>query len=366
MTPYRLLTHNQYYMKATSVVLVILCIFFASKKVVSQEVNSGKLILDLAGMDPGETRSISGNNSFEMILLKNVIPGMKYNIKISKTVIPMPALPAPNIPGPAATDSAKGPCEELNLAYLKLLGISDPANDDSTGKTEKAVSENVLVLQKEIDKGNCTKKDLVDSAQSLISKFQKEINEKVSIKSGEKVVITVWRDDKIWTWEFVGDETGEWVLSYGFGFCSAALAGKTYHLQQMDDTTTYKITQDAKPGALELAYIPAIFYSFLPSAKYNSSYNWSITAGLGFDLSAPVVFFGGGFMYRQNIGVNMGVAFQQQDKLYPQYSEGQILASPMQDAQLHKQVYRPNLFISVNFRFDKSKDNEIKEAMKPK
>jgi len=352
-------------MKIISYIFTVLLLFAACDSLVAQSGYNHILNLDLAEIDPGGKKSIQGNCTFDAILIKNSIIGKAYNIIVSREMQVFPALPFKNSGLQAlATDSAN--CTLLRLKYNNLVQLFDRDNPQFNKVDEKKVSETVLLLEAELMNSACKNSKLRDSANSLISKCQKLIPQKINVASGETVTITITRDDKVWTWELKGDKVGEWLMSYGFGFCSSALAGKTYHLQQMDDTTTFKITKDAKPGALDLAYIPAIFYSFLPASKYNSSYNWSITAGLGFDLSAPVVFFGGGFMFRQNIGINSGVAFQQQSKLLPQYSEGQILTSTMQDSQLHEKVYRPNLFISINFRFDKSKNTEIQDAMKPK
>lgn len=352
-------------MKIISYIFTLMLLFGAVDSLVAQSGYNHILILDLAEIDPGGEKSIQGNSTYDAILIKNSIIGKAYNLIVSREMQVFPSLPFKNSGLQAmAPDSAN--CTLLRTKYDDLVQLFDRDNNKSAKVNEKKVSETILLLEAELLNSTCKNSQLKDSANALISRCQKLIPEKIKVASGETVTITITREDKVWTWELKGDKIGEWLMSYGFGFCSSALAGKTYHLQQMDDTTTFKVTKDARPGALDLAYIPAIFYSFLPASKYNNSYNWSITAGLGFDLSAPVVFFGGGFMFRQNIGINMGIAFQQQSKLYPQYYEGQILTSSIQDSQLHDKVYRPNLFISINFRFDKSKNTEIQDAMKSK
>jgi hypothetical protein len=340
-------------MKTSINAILIFCLFFLAEIVIAQVGKPIKLILNLAEIEPGEKITVSGNNSFDVIVLKNTLIGKGYSLNISVKNQPIPPLNAPNVSGVSGTISKGDPCFSLNLAYLNLINLFDAANDDETIKTEKEVSARINVLMSEIDKHKCSNTALVDSAKALINKCEREIIEKVIVHSGEIVVITVSRGQKIWTWEFIGESTGEWVISYGFGFCSSALEAKKYHLQQLNDTS-FQIKKDEKPRALELSYVPAVFYSFLPSSKYNSDFNWSISAGLGFDLSAPVVFFGGGFMFHQNIGVNLGVAFQQQNKLKPQYSDGQILRTPLEKDQLHDHIYRPNAFISINFRFGKN------------
>jgi hypothetical protein len=325
------------------------------------------LYLDLAELDPGQTITVTGNNNYKKIVLKNVIIDSSYSISIVTNNNPIE--PLDFLSGVVKTATVAGiptGCDTLVDAYNNLRNLFNPKAN--VNRSEKEVRKRINELQKLLLTTNCDNGEINASSKSLINECTRDISQSVSINEGETltIIVSCGNGARKWTWKFIGDKIGEWVMSYGFGFTSAALEGKKYHLQQMDDTTTFKINQNAKPGTLDLSYIPAIFYSFLPASKYNRSNNWSITAGLGFDLSAPVVFFGGGFMFRQNIGINAGIAFQQQSKLFPQYSDGQILTSSIQDSQLHDKVYRPNLFISINFRFDKSRNSEIKDAMKPK
>lgn len=353
-------------MRTTFKILIVLILSGFIKSVDAQSGKSNILYLDLAGLNPEETKTITENHTYDTVILKNCIIGKKYSIKVSRKMIELPPLSF-NISGLTAAEEDVNPsCSTLLSQYNALKKLFVNANPNFKLVDEKQVSKAVMDLGNELKKSVCDNSNLRNSSDSLINLCHKVIPQNIEVHSGEAVSIVVTRDEKVWTWELVGDNIGEWVMSFGFGFCSSSLEATKYHLEPVNDTSTFKITKDSKPGVLDLSYIPAIFYSFLPATKYNSNYNWSLTAGLGFDLSAPVVFVGGGFMFHQNIGVSMGMAFQQQSKLLPQYTEGQILNSSLEKDQLHERIYRPNLFIAINFRFDKNKNSEIQAAIKPK
>jgi len=352
-------------MKSILSALLIIVLLFSSNFLSAQSKKQKPLVLDLAEIDPGQKKSVPGNKSYDYIIIKNNIINKGYSIKISKESQPIDPLPPPDLSGSSSIKITEvDSCNLLNRTYLRLAELFNPDNTNEIIKTEKEVSLRADSLQQELNRKNCTDPKLIGDAQELIRKCQsqRKINESINIEEGDIVTIIVSRDDKIWTWEFVGEPIGKWVLSYGFGFCSSALEARTYHIKQLNDTS-FQIQKSKKPGVLDLSYIPSIFYSFLPASRYKSNFNWSITAGLGFDLSAPVVFFGGGFMFHQNIGINVGLALQQQSRLKPQYSENEILKVSLEKDQLHDKIYRPNAFISINFRFS---ENPFKSSSKEK
>jgi hypothetical protein len=319
----------------------------------SQTKSSNPLILDLAEVDPGQIQFITENNHYTSIIIRNAFIDSGYSIKIdvkNGALFPPLEYSGSSVRISFAVDIPTG-CANLQAKYNNLKDIFDPGIK-GIARSEKEIGKKTNELQNVLDTTKCKDPELLSKAQNLIASCSRTINKPVDITDGDDVTIIVscGNGARKWTWEFVGKPVGVWLLTYGFGFCSMALEGQTYHVNQINDTS-FQIQKDPTPGALDLRFIPAVFYSFLPASKYKDRFNWSISAGLGFDLTAPVVFFGGGFMYRQNIGINIGVAFQQQSRLKPQYSEGEIIKTTLEKDQLHDNVYRPNLFIAINFRF---------------
>lgn len=348
--------------------ITIIVFFLMSNISGAQEKKTTALILDLASIDPGQVKTLPGNRSHDLIILENCLIDKSYNIEISKEILSIDPLTAPNSSALSNTPSKQDPCFALNNAYnnlFKLFDKDNPESENDSIKTEKEISSRLGTLRFELKLSKCTDKKLVEKALDLIRLCQREIIESINVGDGEKITIKVKRDYKTWTWELVGEPVGKWVMSYGFGFCSSVLQLRTYHINQIGENQ-FQIKKDRKNDVFDLNYIPAIFYSFMPSSKFNRKTNFSVTSGLGFDLSAPVVFFGGGFMIYQNIGISAGLAFQQQFKIKPQYSENEILKTTLDREQLHDKIYRPNIFISINFRFDKNPFNGKDDSKKEK
>lgn len=331
-------------------------------------ISQGVLRLDLANHSPGEVVSVQGNKKFDFILLENTVAHFVYSIEVKKSKVPLPILQSNNS-GFTESNSTTLPteCNELNQK-IKDLENFQKKNPNNGEFSEKKLKELVEKLNKEIDKKSCTDVAIINFAQQWLNTTSKKYNEEIVVGHGEKIVIVVKRDSLTWTFIYEGEPQGQWVSSYGFGFTPKAFGSRPYFAKQLPDTSTFEITQSKKSKVLDLNYIPAIFFSYFPSQNFDKYWNRSFTGGLGFDLSAPVVFLGYNQMYKQNIGFSAGLVFQQQYVLKDQYLEGQPIVNFLDKDQLHDKVYRPNFFISANFRLGKNpfQEDEPKDSQEKK
>ena len=282
------------------------------------------LDLDLNLMAPGDTLFFTENNSYDEIKLINTFPFDYYYIEIKKETNLLPPLSLPEM-GVSAKhlplDITINECPELARKFNDLFELSIADSVLKKKYTEVTIAERRIDLQSEIDKNICQKNSLIDSAETLLNYFIQTKKQHIKIGAGDKVIIRVYRKDKTktWTWVFKGEETGKWVTTYGFGFTFEALEGGTYYTKQLEDSADFVILKSDKPKPLDLNYIPAIFFSFFPSQNFNKCWNHSLTAGLGFDLAAPVVFLGYNGMFYHNIGLSVGIAMLEQSRLKSQY-----------------------------------------------
>lgn len=332
-------------MKSRLFFLAILMIIICLSIDVFSKNSKDTLNLDLGHHSPGSVISIQGNRSYDLIVLKNLVSDYTYNVEIKREVIMLDPL-----------DWSGKDFEEIEEFASDCLDLTEKMNDlinflsDSSNskRNEKDLAQIVNNIKAKIS--TCDNEELKSEAKKLLNYSFREYPEKINVKTGDKISIIVKRDTLVWTFIYKGDENGKWITSYGFGFTSTSLEGSTYYTKQIPDTALYSIIKTKRSGKLDLNYVPAVFFSYFPSQSFNSPWNHSLSAGLGFDLSAPVVFFGYNGMFWQNIGISFGISFQQQNRLKDQFSENDIISINLEKNQLHDQIYRPNLFIAINFR----------------
>jgi len=317
----------------------------------SSIVQAQTLEIDLGALEPGDPKVISENRNvkYNAVLLKNKLPRTQYSVWIEREMMLIEPLEV-DWPKYSRTDNLDK-CESL-VSYLDSL--------KEIKFSENEVSKIIESLENEIEKCKQSIDDfkdrseygqLISDAEKYLESFQIEIPIELEVNTGEIVRVYVKRDDLLWTIILKGEQPGKWVTTYGFGFTSQRLESDTYFTKQDSDLTIYQISKAKTPSNLDLNCVPAVFFSYFPSQRFGKWLNHSLSAGLGFDLSAPVVFFGYNMMYHHNIGITAGVSFQQQLKLKDQYSLDDTITITLDKDQLHDKVYRPNIFISINFRF---------------
>jgi len=308
--------------------------------------NRKALLLDLAANKPGTTKVIKGNYMYDSIIFENTVYIYDYNIEISNEKVVLPALSLKDV-NPQETNAKEQYCENLKQDFNILLSYLK----DSANRNEGKISKLVKNLNFSLNFLNCNDSILKVNAQKVIESTKIYYDEPVEVKTGTRTTIVVKRDTLVWTFVLQGEEIGKWITSYGFGFSSAKYNGDSYVTKQLQDTALYQIIKSKRPQIYDLNYIPAVFFSYFPSLENSCGWNCSYSAGLGYDLAAPVLFAGYNVMYRYNIGLSLGVVFQQQYRLKDQYSENQIISVSLDQSQLHDKIYRPNIYLAVHFRF---------------
>ena len=331
--------------KSLSTLIMISCLFHFTSYA---QKNQDTLWLDLALNDAGAVRSFQGNRSYDYIALGNAVAGYAYSIETNSEPELLPVL---NFDDSGLSSSNLPKNDLCNTLVQKVKDLENYQNNSAGEiRSEKRLGEIVNNLKAELKNKECNDTEVRILAQKLLLTTQKIHPETIIVSNGDKVTITVKRDTLTWTFIFKGNERGKWVTTYGFGFTSSALERPTYFAKQVPDTNVFQILKARNPNVLDLNYVPAVFFSFFPSQNFNKTWNHSLSAGLGFDLTAPVVFLGFNTMFWHNIGISTGIAFQQQYRLKDQYSEDEIISQTLDKDQLHDRVYSPNLFFSVNFR----------------
>ena len=241
--------------------------------------------------------------------------------------------------------------------FLEKNGVYNKIDSLSNDTIFKDKIDNFLKAQKNeaVNRINEEVTSIIKKAKDqLDSSLYRKISLKINVKTGETVKVFVSSGDSTWTFILKGKQPGKWVTTYGFGFTLQRLESRTYVTKQLPNGSAFEIVKARKPNIFDVNYVPAVFFSYFPSNKFNSRLNPSATAGLGFDLSAPVVFLCFNLMYFNNIGCSIGLAFQEQDRLKDKYAEDDIISDELDTDQLHDKVYRPNVFFSINFRFGES------------
>jgi hypothetical protein len=338
-----------------NLVLFAILIFTIAELTFAQQKNP--LIINLGQIDPGKPyyHNETGNVTFQGLILQNAVVGFTYSIRIEKQTDSLPPLSFPKI-NPDKNKVVRDSCDKLRSAINEVTDLYQAETQkkfmrEHKGEIiEKELAKRISLLQEEQKKSNCP--DLHDQVEDIISQSNRFFNEKIVVGTGETLTITIKRDNLEWSYIIKGKPLGKWMTSYGFGFTPASLENKTFYTKQvLTDTSKFQILKSRCPSVLDLNYVPAVFFSYFPSQNFNKQWNHSLTAGLGFDLSSPVIFVGYNMMFWNNIGFSVGVVFQQQYRLKNQYSENEIIPVSLEKDQLHDKVYRPNIFLSIHYRF---------------
>lgn len=319
----------------------------------------GQLVLDLGEHDPGGTYKFTEKKGTYDIVLENILPLSRYFIEIEYVEETFdPLVYTPLVLESAFTSSV--PCKELTERISRVEDLLIPVLVAEEGFTERTVFERVKLLKHELETTSCNDQKTTEKAKHLLPLFLKTIQKKITIGPGKTVKIKVISGQKTWIFEIGGGSLGEWTTVYGFVFTSQFLTGRTYFSKAAENEGEYEITRAKHPRVHDLKYTPSILFTFTPkgnisTATKTKNWKWSTCAGLGFDLTAPVIVVGANAMYHQNFGIAFGVSFDRQDRLKSQYVGDSLIVSQSLDFdQLHEKTYRPNVFVSLNFRF---KDN---------
>lgn len=322
------------------------------------------LKIDLSKYEVGSKNTVKENVKYKAILLENALIDKLYSYDYYKKDTFVESLDFEiatskykNSVNITMLDSLKKPCKLLDD---KIDSLSNINNEIQMGKIVDEIKDDLYnKVCKEDSSAILTAIEI--KAKKEISKTKYPIEREITVNSGEEITLVIKRGTSEWTFVFQGQDKGKFITTYGFVFTPDPLNGSSFYSQQTD-SSIYRITKLRKPDRLDLKYTPAVFFSYLPSRQYKKHVYFMGTAGIGFDLNAPVLFFGGNCLVSGNIGIGLGLAFQQQERLKRKFKENQNINFDLDGEDLHDMIYRPNLFVSVNFRFKNSPFSNASES----
>jgi hypothetical protein len=337
----------------------------------------------LEKIDSLEIRNWFSNADYKIeIVLESEIPPLKITGDMS----------AAN-PKIAKDKQTGGECKNL----VELIGQIDKLQTEaekSTNEMKWMESELSDLLEKlrltlqtiEKNKINCASTALAN--EILVKSVY---NNPINLEFGEddQLIIVIKRAKLKWEYLITrhSRSRGKWYTSYGFSFISPVITkSDNFFVKKSDDNNSngFIIAQkedsgndESEKNFLDMEFVPSIFFWWMPTKKMSNPWRVGFTGGLGIDFKNPVVFAGIGFIYNYNIGINLGVALHKQYLLKDKYHEGMLVNQILEFDDLHKGVYRPNLFLSITFRFgsnpfapaktnETTQDNKPKEDNKPK
>ena len=276
------------------------------------------------------------------VRVTNRVPRLEYSFRVRRETIPIDVLPMDALSAPKAPPSraARSRCaqviEDLNTALF-------------AANTEVEVAQAIRNQRVAAASAGCTRTEL-DAFEGLVTSATTHLFSVVVLKRGERFIAEVDRanaaDTISWSLTSTTGARGVWLSTYGIGFLPNQ--DELYFSKSMGDNQ-FQITQQTDAGGL--SYVPAIFFSWLPSKWANSNWAVSPCGGLGFELTNPVVFAGASVSYNTNLHLIVGAAFHSQKRLNGQYEEGQIITESLTPDQLSQTTFKANFFFSVAFRF---------------
>jgi hypothetical protein len=339
-------------MKITVALVAVLGAVTAVTSVAAQEV----LTTNLATHAANTTITYSVDAGTYRVQVRNLVPAhrSRYDISVKRATRPIPPLSNADLKPhafaePRASEREPAPCARLIDAYTALWEATDEKHVPGlVADLEAALNDN--------PSGAGCKPESVKAAEALKAATVTSVERDFNLLRGQDLTVVVTKRSKgasdpaqIWTSVYSPSPRGEWRASYGFSFVSDWPYGDDRYFAKEVAANRYAIEEEERRAWMH--FVPAVFFSWLPAEAELSSWHSSWTGGLGFDLSAPVVFFGRSRTYNQNLSVSYGIALRQQSILRGRYTEGDTIQANLTEDQLHSQQYRPNVFVSVALRF---------------
>jgi hypothetical protein len=319
--------------------------------------SSADVTLDLSNK-PGQIEMIQVSMNIDQIVLRNYLPAMfdQYKIKIEVLEFVPPPL---SFPSGSITEASDCPSLQGVLDEFNKFNKADI--DAEWEKCEKILVDKYNKIQVEINNATCKNETVTSEAKKILSLQNNAIGGPFVMKEGDQIAVTVTRGRYTWTYSIFRPH-GNWFVSYGFSFISPIIfkPDKYFITDNPDVEQTFLLKESQKKdGWYNFEFIPSLFFWWMPAKARRV--NLAPTAGLGFDMQSPVVFFGAALVYNYNIGVNFGIVFHKLNFLKERYaieddkgdfpSAGTMIKENLSDDQLYDQKYRFNLFISITYRF---------------
>ena len=370
--------------------MLLLILFFISQ-IVYSDTDSNTIVIDLGKDEPYKT--FVRRTSLEKVEFIKIVNkfNVNYTVDITKET-EIQAFPSIKMEASDADKNADrqagGECKKLVNLFELIEKMQVEVGDDAN--TKKWMEKDLYYLieklrktMKKIEENNIQCKSKSEATEILEESVRKHpVN--VELKKDEQLVIIIKRNKVKWKYLVTRHSAprGKWYTSYGFSFISPGInKSDNFFVKKIDSNGSDGFVIAKKDSSdnknwLDMDYVPSIFFWWMPTKRMSNPWRIGFTGGLGVDLKAPSVFAGIGFIYRYNIGINVGVALHRQYRLKDKYHENMPVNEILEFDDLHRSVYRPNLFLSVTFRFGSSpfapakaeestKNNKPKENEKP-
>jgi hypothetical protein len=285
-----------------------------------------------------------GRYSFTVI---NRIPTAQYRVRFGEEPVEIPPLPSFGAAGttPAACATINTKVEALKQVKLEkdVPGAVEAYQQVRRDETVQTACRTPYITGGDV---------LVANTTAFAGDWP--------VRRGYHLIVTVSRlaSNNIpadqWTFVFNPGARGAWRITYGFAF--PVLRGvadggvfadqERFFSRQVGDR--FVITEGRPTRDFDA--VPTVFYSFMPSGDAGFRFN-PLTAGLGLDLTKPMVLLGTGFTYNDNLLVTAGLGARQEATLLGRYQAGDTITTNLTEEQLTEQVFRARPFLSVTFRF---------------
>lgn len=295
-----------------------------------------KILLDLAG-SRASTRSVAPNEyTFE---LRNIVPGSQdeYAVVVEHRLVAIPQLDPRTTP--VAAGVVDGQCPHI----LSIVADLDSATAE----------ERVSRLAGELRSVICEDPELARQQHFYLEQvIRRAVPGTYSLGAGQELVVTVERPGRDgperWSLILTTGGRGEWDLGYGFVFVPRN--GDEPYVEALDtDSPAFVVGNDEGEG---YRFVPALFYYWTPRSAAERDWSFSLSAGLGADITDPSLFLGAAFTYNRNVSLIAGGAATQERRLRARYeSPADTLSENLTADQLLQEQFEPNFFFGVSFRF---------------
>jgi hypothetical protein len=308
--------------------------------------NASDLRINLAEFKPGGTYKLNIlDNTIDKIIVSNIFSEYsgQYLIEIEKKLIEIQ--PLPSLIATEGRKHTKEPCSIFEQALYDYRNIIDTENE----WVEKLVSSHLRILFE--TRKDCTDPVLLEQFDEIINKTTSEFQINQKIELGEVANIRITRFDKVWNF-VIEKPRGQWLISYGpIAIIPLFYHEESFHLEKTDNAGEYLIKKGENKNKFLKELIPAIFFNWMPYS--NHTFNFGLSGGVSYQFDAQnlAIFAGGSLIYNYNLCVNFGVGIAKQQYLKEKYREGMIINENLEPDQLYESYYRPNLFLSISFRF---------------
>jgi hypothetical protein len=298
----------------------------------------------------------------------NMLPHLEYAVEVSQHPEPVPPISQNPFVGMGTS------CVELKAALDALLEAE--REEDVPGLLSELERQMEVVEASPDLVGDEVCSALLSEARRTRRATTYEYPDVFPLAEGEFIRVTVTRPAqgeaaaRTWRKEFSTGSPGAWSLTYGYAFPIYALGGGLQTYTAEADGDAFVVAADEDRNHFDA--VPAVFFNFLGPG--NRAVRWNfLTAGLGVDLTEPIVMLGTGITYNTNLSVSAGVAARRQLVLLGRYEEGDVLDAALTPEQLHERAFRAHPYVSVTLRFttnpfgksDESSSQEAKPEATP-